>query len=194
MNPFDFMIADGGGSLMPVVIFIIWIIISVVGNSKAKKKKLQITEKRRIEEEKRRQQAETEEAPYEEPSEPEPALARESGQEDLAGDLERQIETIFGTSESGETDNAIDEQPAYDEAPEGELSPASPAAPATTFMPQLTTPVPDSAPSFFDQQLATLEAVSETEPLSVNTGSLDDARKGVLWSEILAPCKALRDE
>jgi len=195
MNIFDFVRADGGGSLMPVVIFIIWIIISVVGNSKAKKKKQQLAEKRRIEEEKRRQQAGQEYAPYEKPSEPEIPVAQEPdfGSSTDSGPLEQDLESIFTSSEPAETyDGQVDEK--------AEAAPIEPFAYDNQPVPSVPVvetamagaPHPDTFSSFGSEPLLLSEPEFSTP--SVDFASLNEARKGVVWSEILAPCKALRDE
>ncbi|MBN1130485.1 MAG: hypothetical protein JXA71_15945, partial [Chitinispirillaceae bacterium] len=155
MNPFDFVIADSGGSLMPILIFIIWIIFSIIGGSNAKKKKRQLAEKRRqMEEENRRSQAESTYASYEEPTTPESTAAKE--QEASAGrpivDLEQELETIFGQAEPADVYDTTAEKPeediqetGYDRQPGFTTSSPSPVVPVP--MPETFAGALDTAPS-----------------------------------------------
>jgi len=197
MDSFDFVRADGG-SLLPVVIFIIWFVFSIIGGAQKKKKK------QMLEEHRRREAVSPPETPPDsrDTSEDQP---EKSGTGDVMGDIKRELETIFKSPETAENpfppekepqplDTETVAYPTYDDKP---------AAPATSTIKTAAPVFPSAAvetaavPSFmtfsYDES-----AKHDHEPaaatVDIEIGSIDDARKGVVWSEILLPCKALRGD
>jgi hypothetical protein len=195
MNPFDFVKADGGGSFMPVVIFIIWLAFSLIGNSQKKKKKRMLAE----------QQRRHENVPESEPSTSHDGLATDAGTAgreeeaksgDILGDLRREFETVLRGPETRE------EAPLEVESPEPEATPNKhwtfddqPLPPVVSLeagrinAPSPMAAVPVSGTAFPGEGYDT-----DHTAIAVDLNSLDEARKGVIWSEILALPKALRKE
>jgi hypothetical protein len=196
MDSFDFVRADGG-SILPVVIFIIWFVFSLVGGAQKKKKKQMLEERRR------REAVSPPETPPDshDTSEDQP---EKSGAGDVMGDIKRELETIFKSQETGEDPFPHEKEPqpldtesvAY---PTYDDNPTSPAKPIETIAPVFTPVAIETAavPSFMSYSYDE-SAMRDHEPaapaVDVDVASIDDARRGVVWSEILAPCKALRGE
>jgi hypothetical protein len=203
MNPFDFVRADGGGSLLPVVIFIIWFVFSIIGGAQKKKKKKLLEERRRRE---AASQPETSPDSYEK-TDGEPYATQEQpeqqGTGDVMGEIKRELETILGNRDPNENafppekeqqplDNESVAYPTYDDKP------AAPATPIETTRPVFTpaTVETEAVPAFMTfsyDESAVLDHEPAAAAVDVDVTSLDDSRRGVVWSEILAPCKALRD-
>lgn len=206
MDLFDIVRADGG-SIAPVIIFIIWVLFSIIGNSQKQKKKRMLAEQQRREEEERQQarRQEAEEMPYEQPSEPEIPVAAEheySRDGDIV-DIERELESVFGTpAETDGEPGATSIETSAETPPSGEAEPFtydSATVPASSSMESATAAdEPFSAFSSTSIERSALQdgiALAEAQPVSlpVNIASVDDVRQGVVWSEILGPCKALRE-
>ena len=175
MDSFDFVRADGG-SLMPVVIFIIWFVFSLVGGAQKKKKKQMLEERRRRE---AAPSTDTSHDSYDKPEDqPEQPDAG-----NVMGEIKRELETILGTRDNGEE--------AF--SPEKKPQPITTIAPVFTPAAVKTAAVPSFMSYSYDES-----AMRDREPgapvVDVDVASIDDARRGVVWSEILAPCKALRGD
>jgi hypothetical protein len=204
MDPFNFVRADGG-SFLPVVIFIIWFVFSLIGGAQKKKNKQMLEERRRREAASRPEpspdsyeQADNE--PYSTQEQPE-----QPGAGDITGDIKRELETIFKSQETGEDSFPPEKEPqpldtesvaypTYDDRPAAPaVSTIKTAAPVFPSAAVETAAVPSFMTYSYDQI-----AIHDHEPaapaVGVDVSSVDDARKGVVWSEILSPCKALRSE
>lgn len=212
MNPFDIVKADSGPSLMPMVIFIIWLVISMVTSAQAKKKKQRQAEQRR---------SEQGPSPEPQQQHRDGSLGR-SGEDPLAeirrkletllGDRRQpETETPEPLPESRETEEPVfvrKEQPAPRKAVMHPKLPERPAPlhetleTADTFdtrevryqnyeqepaVPAAKEPVPAPAAAAVPEQQS--EEYAARLP---SLESLEQARAGVLWSEILGPPLALR--
>ena len=186
MHPHDFVIASSGGSFMPILVFLIWIVASIVAQSQKKKKRQQSAG----------------------------AGSATAHSADVTAELKRQLETIFSEKqeqphehpqprpagpeqmhEAPAARETLDTKKTYDtqdvvfekhEMPgkKPAAAPVKPPAPAVpVFQAQGATPV--AMP-----ELKLLE--EEHEPV-LSLHSIDDARKGFLWSEVLGPPLALRE-
>jgi hypothetical protein len=143
---------------------------------------------------------------YDNPDDGTPAQQQpeKSSDNDFMGEINRELETILGNQESNENsfppenesqplDTEIVAYPTYED------NPAAPATPTETTTPVFSRAAVETAavPSFktysYDES-----AVYDHEPaapaVDVDVTSIDDARRGVVWSEILSPCKALRGD
>lgn len=199
MDPLNIVRADGG-SLLPIVIFVIYIIFTVIGASQKKKKKQMLEERRRREAVSAPETApDSYDKPEERPYTPQP---EQSDAGDVMGEIKRELETILGKREKEEEYLPVEKEPepldtepvsyqTYDAqaasspvtmvvaAPE-----ANPAAVSITTLPAL---------SAFSYDESALYDHDQKAAVAVDLASLDEARKGMVWSEILGPCKALRD-
>ena len=201
MNPFDFVRADGG-SLLPVVIFIIWLVVSLIGGAQKKKKK-QMLEERRRREAASQPEPVSFEKPEAEPEAAQPPGKEPSATEDAFGDIKRELETILGErdeeedyvpseKESAPLDTESVSYQNYDAQPASSAAPLENTEP--TFTPlagSIATPSPITAFSYEESVASDREPQGSTV---LDLASLNEARKGMLWSEVLGPCKALRDE
>jgi hypothetical protein len=187
MDPFHFVHASTSGPMLPLLIFAIYIVISMVNASQTKKKK------QHEQEELRRRAASAQ-------------TADRSGQANapvqhekpkVMDELRRELEIIL----SDRDEKKIPPQPEKKKEQQQEqiIAPVvfdkkkAPAEPQKTeFKPYYLadtyesliadTAITDAAPHDFEQTA-----------IAVPVGSLDEARKGVVWSEILGPPKALKE-
>ncbi|MBN2037897.1 MAG: hypothetical protein JW768_14240 [Chitinispirillaceae bacterium] len=197
MNVFDLVRADGGGSLLPILIFIIWIVVSLIGNSNAKKK-------RRMLEEKQRRDRESEPEPdpqYQDrdsverpPSSPK---TEERHERSVFDDLARELDII------------VDDEPEHTDVPvsrQGEERPISEEFIRYENHETALAPIGSSingsdAGTRQEEESVAASAITDAPSrlhmvprFSVSTEDLNDARRGMVWAEILAPPKALREE
>lgn len=196
MNPFDFVKAAHEGSWLPIIIFLVWFAVSLFTSAQNKKKK-----------QRQRQQEIERRAGVPEARERKP---------DPIEEIRRQLEDVFSgerrTSEetaSMEAERPLDsteaEHGSYEtESYETEPEPARPVrekhtetaahtydSHATKSQPVLP-PVPPP-PALVASMADTVTPQEEEEAVGISLGSIEDARRGFLWSEILAPPKALRE-
>jgi hypothetical protein len=201
MNPFDFVRADGG-SLAPVVIFIIWLIFSLIGGAQKKKKKQMLEEQRRREAASRPEPVQIEE-PEPEPEAAQPRYQGSGAPEDAFGEIKRELETMLGNQREEEEYTPSERESApldtesvsyqnYDAVPAPSSAPLETTEPVfTPLVGSVATPSPIASYSY-EESAAT--AHEPAGPAILDLASLNEARKGMLWSEVLGPCKALRDE
>jgi hypothetical protein len=198
MNPFDIMRADkgGSGSLMPIVIFAIWVVISIISGSQAKKKKQM---RRQQEELRNRSVPETHETDFERPrhettSTPPPPEAQKAT--DVMGDIRRELETIF-TNQRSREEPPVSEKEAYFFDPEKvEHQTYEDRATPVTVPAATVRANADTGKKIFPAFGPIVgENLPEEERVTVDISfvSLDEARRGFVWSEIFAPPKALRE-
>jgi hypothetical protein len=208
MNPFDFVKAahGGGDSMMPILIFVIWIALSFFSNAKKKKKKL--------EQQKAKLQAR---GAYHAPAVPAPAPAageRMTHKEEIRSsaydEIRRELETVLsqgrttGVSapEAQLEDNNFSLETREKEEASYEVQ-AHPEAVPPVKVPQPAPPFPDFAFNAYDTgaiggiETSAITDIFSSEPhekcaaqLTVNH---EDARTGIIWSEILGAPKSLRD-
>jgi hypothetical protein len=201
MNPFDFVKASAGDSILPFLIFVIWMVISVMG-ARAKKKKKEQQRIRRMEELARREQ---EPSPQSAP-EKQAAPRKRAGVlfEEMRRELERVLAERRDRTETPAPEPAAQEQPAGEGMSletMGTEEQSFEAASLEETAPEYAAPEPPPAEPVVVRAVPSAEA--EEKPvegggpaaaIAIAFDSLDEARLGFLWSEILAPPKALREE
>lgn len=187
MNPFDFTkIAHNGDMIMPLLIFIIWLVFSGMTKSKAKKKRMSgstapARKKTGILDEIRRQYEVVLAEQHKEklPPQPEPAP--------------RPMETADLPEEQSLEEVAVEEQSYEREFPVAGPKPKEEAKPTVTVSPPLPALI---EPGSISSSAITDSPSTEGEKWAVVPGdfnSLEEARRGFVWSEILAPPVSLRE-
>jgi hypothetical protein len=201
MNPFDFVKASGSGdSLMPILIFIFWIAVSIFSNAGKKKKKLaQQRERERALQEAARA-AET--APAEPETIPQNEEHRSLAYEEMQQELEAVLSGQEVPHEPVESPLIEDSDFSLETREREEQSYETATPPEVAVLPQEGPGSPGFAMNAYDtlpagsiESTAIVDAFSMEQPESGSIFSVTtaEARKGIIWSEILDSPLALRD-
>jgi hypothetical protein len=194
MDPLNIVRADGG-SLLPVVIFIIYIIFTVIGATQKKKKK-------QMHEERRRRETVSQPKPasvsYNKPARglnDRKPRTEEPKTNDVMDQIKRELEMVLGNQkDEGESISPEKESESL-ETVSYERTVTPPPVTMEVTIPEVSpvSVMPIPVHSTFSYDESALYDHDQNAVVTVDLASLDEARKGIVWSEILGPCKALRD-
>jgi hypothetical protein len=206
MNPFDFVKASSSGdSLMPIIIFVIWIAISFFTNARKKKKKLEQQARLKTREVYRAPE------PVSAPAAPEMMTQNQEKRSPVYEEIRKQLETVLSKEQAPgqaaepepieESGFSLESKEVEEQSYETQMPPE--IAPSVN-VPQPVAVSAAFASNVYDQTDAgnidssPITDIFSAESPEKNAAQLtvthEETRNGIVWSEILALPKALRED